>query len=159
MSPEVFRNALEAYLAPLVKAHKGTLSMALDFDDASTRLGMAPTGWQLVFGWEGFDSFEDGDLSTLDSIVWSGYFFIVERNKGLPAKAGGDLPALERLVGLVISWIRAVRFQDDSGNTAGLDFQRSGWERVQSDQAWRRHEVQARLLTALSAAPEVILRV
>lgn len=156
MSPEIIRAALGRYLGERVKAEKGVISEAMDFDDASSKLGGAGNArWHLVFGWDGYDSYEDGDLGELNTIAWSGYYVIVERAKGLTLKAAADVPELERLVGKVIAWLKALHFQDKDGNVACFEFKRSGWERVHSDEGWRRHEIQVRLLTALSAAEPV----
>lgn len=158
MTPELVRKALVDYLEPRVKALKGCVSEVGDWDEVAERLGQGPAGWSVIVGWDGYDSMEDGDLGDINEISWSAYYFIIERPRGLGAKAGRDIGSLESLVATVIGLVKALRLQDALGNVGSFEFQRSGWDRVAGDKNWRRHTVHARLLTALSAAEPVVVQ-
>jgi hypothetical protein len=145
-------NATEAHLKPKVEQIKGKLSIARDPEHAVEMLGQSSTRWRLVMGWDGYDNYDDEPFPN-SGLSWVRFVFLIERNQGMAAKPGSDLPEMFNLIDDVMKWVRGIRFNDGVlEECQGFQLLDSNWVQTEEYCAFRRHQLRFRLLLAADAA-------
>ncbi len=123
--PQTLVEHLHGDLAPFVREHKGTLSVAADpFHFLELLAEAAPQGWRLALHWQG-DENVAGDQVPV-AILKNEFHVGVVAHHGLSAKPGealmkkraGGGPSLLRLVRLVRGRVRSLVWPEHTGGTA-----------------------------------------